>query len=374
MRYSVEETAYSERADRRRTAAQVVGALFVLAALVNGASGQNTRDRMQIGSAGLPAVQSRDAGQPAGATEQPAGVPIAVSPADYRIAPGDEIEIRIEDAPELSRKCTVTAEGDITLKYLNRISAREKTPQELEKLIAESLRGRYLKDPNVTVTVTQYNSRSFFIQGAVRLPGAYIIRGQPSLLKLITIAGGLAENYGSTAFVIREIKKDDAASQAKGGPAAQGVTAEQAGDQRAKYDLVKVNINGLFKGEFNQDLPIEPGDIVNIPQTDVFFVTGEVHKAGSFPLKEGTTLRQAISMAEGSTFKAALGGGIIFRDDPATGKRQELRVDIGAVMRGKSDDVPIVANDIIIVPNSRPRSVFSYVLNGLGTSALRVVP
>jgi protein involved in polysaccharide export with SLBB domain len=58
------------------------------------------------------------------------------------------------------------------------------------------------------------------VQGAVRRAGLYQIEGQPSLLKLITIAGGLTENYGSTAFIIREISaigdqgvRNDAGSQ-----------------------------------------------------------------------------------------------------------------------------------------------------------------
>jgi polysaccharide export outer membrane protein len=372
MRCRVETMQNIKRAVSRRFATPLICAVAMAALLCGAVLGQNNRGEAQNGAAG-PGLQAKDAGQSAARTEQASNAPIAASNGDYHIAPGDEIEIRIEDAPELSRKCTVSAEGDITLNYLNRIGVEQKTPQELEKLIANSLRGRYLKDPSVAVTVTQYNSRSFFIQGAVRQPGPYIVKGQPSLLKLITIAGGLAENHGSTAFIIREIKKEKTPAEA-GTTSQGGTTSQTAPAEPAKYDLLKVNINGLFKGEFAQNLDIEPGDIVNIPVTDVFFVTGEVRKPGSFPLKEGTTLRQAISMSEGSTFKASLASGIIFRDDPATGKRQELKVDVGAVMNGKKDDIPILANDIIIIPNSRSRSLFSYVLSGMGMSALRMVP
>ena len=51
---------------------------------------------------------------------------------------------------------------------------------------------RYLKDPKVYVSVKQYNSRTFFIQGAVRSPGVYVISGKPTLFKLMTIAGRVA--------------------------------------------------------------------------------------------------------------------------------------------------------------------------------------
>lgn len=305
---------------------------------------------------------------------------------DYRIGPADVIELHVEDAPELSRTFTVGADGTFLMPYLHRISALQKTPQQLEKLIVDGLRGKYLVDPHVTVTVTGFNSRSYFIEGAVHSPGLYIVKGNPSLMKLITIAGGLADNHGSTAFIIRQLNDgrqvetpnpeqipDKAATNSGqiGASVARQNTAEQAPEDRPKYQLIKANINGLFRGEFDQDKTVEPGDIINIPPTDIFFVAGEVKRAGSFPLKEGTTLRQAISMAEGTTFKAAVHRAVIFRDNPKTGKREEINVDVGKVMAGKEEDVPILANDIIEIPNSRSRTAFGALLTGLGATALR---
>src|SRR5215472_849378 len=123
---------------------------------------------------------------------------------DYKIGTGDVIEIKVEDAPELSQTVRVTAAGTFLMPYLGRITAVQKTPEELAEFMAGRLRGRYLKDPKVSVVVKEYNSCSFFIQGAVRSPGVYQIEGHPSLLKLITLAG-LADNHGSTAFILRPI-------------------------------------------------------------------------------------------------------------------------------------------------------------------------
>src|SRR6185295_15536121 len=110
-------------------------------------------------------------------------------------------------------------------------------------------------------------------------------------------------------------------------------------EETPKYELKSSNIIGLLKGRFDQDVLLEPGDIINIPASDVFFVAGEVNAPGSFALKEGTTLRQAISLAQGTNFKAALGKGVIFREN-ASGKQEEVHVDIGAVMSGKKQDIP----------------------------------
>jgi len=297
---------------------------------------------------------------------------------DYVLEPTDVIDVHIEDAPELSKKFTIGSDGTIPMEYLRTITVSGKTCQELEKTIADGLRGRYLRDPHVTVTVLQSNSRSYYIQGAVRSPGMYVIAGLPTLMKLITIAGGLAENHGSTAFIIREARnarKNSAPVKDAGSPAQSGAeppaASRESADSQPRYELMKTNINGLFRGDFSQDMPIRPGDIINIPQTDVFFVAGEVRKPGSFPLKEGTTLQQAVSMAEGTTFKAATADASIFRDD-SRGKRSEIKVDVGAVMRGKREDIPILANDIIVVPNSRTRSALQVLLQGFGSSAMRL--
>jgi protein involved in polysaccharide export with SLBB domain len=151
-----------------------------------------------------------------------------------------------------------------------------------------------------------------------------------------------------------------------------GTTPNSASTAAAKYELVKVNINGLLRGNFDQNVMIVPGDIVHIPPTDVFFVAGEVNAPGWFALKEGTTLRQAISLAQGANFNAAADRGIIFREDPATGKRDEIKVDIPAVMNGKKPDIPIAANDIVIVPNSRLKSIGGTLLRAFGVNSARM--
>jgi polysaccharide biosynthesis/export protein len=317
---------------------------------------------------------------------------IIVAPGvDYRIGPSDVLEVLVDDAPEFSRRFRVSGDGAIAMPFIGRINAQSKTPEELARLIADKLRGDYLNNPMVSVTVLQINSRTYFLQGAVRRPGLYQVEGQPSLLKLITIAGGLAENYGSTAFIIREVKEgagspDQTATQATNVATATNAVNEKAapGDAaavpqpasaeaaKARYELFKVNVNGLLRGNFDQDIAISPGDIVHIPPTDVFFVAGEVKAPGSFPLKDGTTLRQAISLAQGATFQAAGSRTIIFREDPATGHRQEIAVDLPAIMNGKKSDVQVLANDIIIVPNSRLKSIGGTLLRAFGVNATRM--
>lgn len=288
---------------------------------------------------------------------------IVVSPdEDYRIEPGDVVQVYVLQAPELSRDFRVNAAGAIELPFLGKVQAKKKTAGELSKDIADGLRGDYLVDPQVSAIVTQINRR-FFIQGAVRSPGVYHVEGRPSLLELITIAGGLDAKYGSTAFIIRPRRTAAASGEEEVAPA-------------VEYELQKANINAILRGEFSANAMIEPGDLVNIPPADMFFVAGEVKAPGSFQLGEGTTLRQAISLAQGTNPTAAPARAVIFREE--NGQKREVPVDVSAVMRGRDADVPIIANDIIVIPNSKAKSIFVPVINafGVGTAytASRIIP
>jgi polysaccharide export outer membrane protein len=303
---------------------------------------------------------------------------VLVSPLeDYRIGPNDVIDVQIENAPEMSKTFRVTAAGTFLMPYVGRVTAVKKTTEEVAQLIADSLRGDYLKDPKVVVTVKEFNSRSFFIQGSVRSPGVFQIEGRPSMLELITLAGGLSDKHGANAYIIRRLKtpeQKEPEPNVEKATAAKVASAEQEPpEEAAKYELKSANINGLLKGRFDQDILLEPGDIINIPPSDVFFVAGEVNAPGSFALTEGTTLRQAISLAQGTNYKAALSRAVVYREN-ASGKREEVHVDIGAVMNGKKDDVLIMANDIIMVPNSRTKTLGGALLKAFGMTTITRMP
>ena len=101
-------------------------------------------------------------------------------------------------------------------------------------------------------------------------------------------------------------------------------------------------------------------------------MAGEVVAPGTFPLREGTTLRQAVSLAQGTKYEGATDRGIIFREDQL-GKRQEIAVNIGAVMSGKRADIDIMPNDIIMVPNSKSKTIAKGMLKTISNGVLRTL-
>jgi polysaccharide export outer membrane protein len=316
---------------------------------------------------------------------EPVNARININPEkDYLISAGDVIQIQIEDAPELSHQYQVSASGRIEMPVLGMVEAKKKTTYELARLFQKGLReGEYLNNPSVLITIKEYNKQTFFIQGSVRNPGIIQAEGRPSLLTIIGMAGGLVDGYGPIAFILRpskakrlgpetdnqiaSLQDQTLSSDQSGQPQTAGIAAAPAADP--DYEVIRVNISALLKGQLDQKM--EPGDTINIPRADVFFISGEVRAPGSFPLKEGTTLRQAVSLAQGMTFNAKPSQGVIFREDSA-GARQEIKVDISAVMSGKKEDIQLLANDVIIIPNSRTKSVGSMLLQALGVNSARI--
>ena len=84
-----------------------------------------------------------------------------------------------------------------------------------------------------------------------------------------------------------------------------------------------------------------------------FFVAGAVLRPGKFDLGKQVTLRQALALAEGLTNKAVKRA-VIIRQDQASDKLVEITVDLAAVMKGQAQDVPLLPDDVIIVPKQRP--------------------
>ena len=85
----------------------------------------------------------------------------------------------------------------------------------------------------------------------------------------------------------------------------------------------------------------------------VVFVAGEVVAPGEYRLKEGMTVLQALALAKGTNAKAAVKHTIIFREKSGNEKREEIEVDLEAIMKGQKEDILLLPNDIVVVPNSK---------------------
>ncbi len=110
---------------------------------------------------------------------------------DYRIGPFDTIDISVFQEPDLTVKdVQVDAAGRINLALVGEVTAVGKTALELSRELEQRYGGQYLVRPQITVSVTGSISQKVVVQGEVRTPGAYPIKGPATLLEAISLAQG----------------------------------------------------------------------------------------------------------------------------------------------------------------------------------------
>ena len=120
-----------------------------------------------------------------------------------------------------------------------------------------------------------------------------------------------------------------------------------------------------MRGELDQDITVKPRDFINIGQAGNFYVAGEVKEPGGFPITmEGISVRQAIALAKGTKYEGNLTKSVIFRQNDKGG-RDKIDINIAAIMKGEAEDIAILTNDIVVVPNSKSKAIAKSVLQVL---------
>lgn len=109
------------------------------------------------------------------------------------IGPLDTIAVDVFNVPELSREVQVDASGRISMPLIGTLDARGKTANELARAIEDALRGRYVRDPQVTINIKSSVSQVVTIDGSVTEPGLYPVTNQMTLLRAVASAKGLTE-------------------------------------------------------------------------------------------------------------------------------------------------------------------------------------
>lgn len=133
----------------------------------------------------------------------------------YKIGPLDVLEISVFKVPELTQSVQVADNGLVNLPLVGDIQAAGKTPAALEAELRKKLEGTYIKNPSVRVFVKEYNSARVTLDGAVRNPGVWPLKGAPTLLAAISLAGGLDRDTASSEVIIFRANPDGTRSAAR---------------------------------------------------------------------------------------------------------------------------------------------------------------
>jgi len=276
------------------------------------------------------------------------------------LAPGDQIDVRMFDFPDLGStplRLHVSADGSVHLPYAGTIQAGGVTPEDFQRAVSDALKSRgIVKEPNVSVEVVTAVNLLVQVMGEVRTPKAI------PLFAPVPVSFVLGEVGGTT------------------GLAAHHLTILHHNDSlptSVDYDPAAPT-NALMH------TMVQPGDIVSVTPTGVYFIVGEVNHPGIFPLggalSTGTasaqsgmgvvknlTLLGALAQAGGITSIAARSQMRILRT--VDGKREAIIVDEVKLYKGEIADPILHPDDIIYVPSS----YFRIQTNNLFATAISAV-
>ena len=281
----------------------------------------------------------------------------------YRIGPGDVLDVRVYNRPQLSREAVrVEGNGMIRMPLIEgEIQAACKTEGELAKEISTRY-ARYYRNLPVDVFIKEYHAREVALIGAVNDQGRYQMQRRIRLLELLTFAKGPSEKAGQTINIVRAPRTDLCAT----------------GNDTARNEggFISFRLNDTLRGDETANPYVEPGDIVTVPEADQVYVVGNVYSPKSLSLREPITVSRAIAMAGGPLRDSKTDKVRIVRQ--AGGGQSEMFVNLNAIAQKKAEDVPLKPNDIVEVPESTGKSIIRSLLGSVAPSVaqlpVRVIP
>ena len=225
---------------------------------------------------------------------------------DYILGPRDLLKISVYDHGDLTTKVRISEDGEITFPLLGGIKVAGLTTQKLERKITSLLANGFIVDPHVNVFVEEFRV-VVYMTGEVKNPGSYPYEDGMTVIKAVSLAGGLTDKAADTKITV--IRKED--------------SGEETTLQIGMHD------------------PVRPNDVIQVAEKRWVYVTGEVKKPGSYLYDQQMTILKAITLAGGLTDMAAPNRTKIVRKKD--GKEITMRV--------KMED-STEPEDIIVVPES----------------------
>jgi len=260
---------------------------------------------------------------------------------DYRIGPDDLLQITIYNIPEQEARATprtvmlrVSQQGAIVVPLVGEVEIKGMTIADVQRELAKRYT-KYIRNPQVGVLVTEYRQR-VSVMGAVQKPGVFELTGPKTVMDGLALAGGITERAGNQVHVYRQDEKGNR--------------------QSIVIDLMTLaNHGGVIMDDKNAqavNMALQAGDVVNVPQTGMFFVDGAVGKPGSYPLGRNYTLSQALATAGGVNPELADYSAVSINRRSGPERMETITVDLNGVMAGTKNDPQVRPDDVILVPMS----------------------
>jgi polysaccharide export outer membrane protein len=238
------------------------------------------------------------------------------------------------------RPVPIDSSGNIDLPLVGTVKAAGLSVTELEAKLVELLK-RYVRQPQVSITVAQFRSEPVFLNGAFRAPGIYSLQGGRTLIEMISSAGGLLPNASRRIKVTRK-------RQFGSIPLPNAVESPDGTETSVIVSLgsLRDNVNPA------EDIILQPYDSIAVERSESIFVGGAVARAGALELQERDSMSvlQVLSVSGGLRADADAKSAKILRPILNTDRRAEIPIDLTLVLKGKSPDFAILPNDLLFVP------------------------
>ena len=286
--------------------------------------------------------------QPLGAAPEKASRVVTNSSA-LVLGPGDEVEVTVYGAPDLSGHSRVSADGNISMPLIGYVRIAGLSSSEAEGAIEAKLRqNSVVKDPQVSVYVKEYGSSGISVAGEVAKPGFYSALGPHRLFDVLQEAGGPTDKAANEVVVSHRGQEDPTTLTISKDPAKMAAS----------------------------NVELQPGDTVVVPKAGIVYVLGEVTRPGGYVLNStgGITVLQVVAAAGGTTHVASAGKTrLLHRTENGF---QEQRVDLKKLLLGKTPDVSVRNDDILFVPSSAIKEAMNAgaLLATASTAAIYRVP
>ncbi len=162
---------------------------------------------------------------------------------EYAVGVGDVLSVNVLQPEELMLTVTVAPDGTISYPYIGTVNVKGRGLSIVQEEVQTRLADGYMKYPVVSVSLIESRSRKFFVYGEVIKPGTYFLEENVTVLKAISMAGGFTKFGSSSKVKLLRQRKD--------GPG---------------YETMSVNMKSVMSGYSDEDLILEPGDIVVISE------------------------------------------------------------------------------------------------------------
>jgi polysaccharide biosynthesis/export protein len=265
------------------------------------------------------------------------------------IGPGDEVELTVYGAPDLSQHTRVNADGNISMPLIGYVRMAGLSSSEAEAAIETQLRqNNVVNDPQVSVYVKEYTGSGISVAGEVAKPGFYSALGPHRLFDVLQAAGGPTDKAANKVVISHRDQKDATTLYISKDPA----------------EMAASNVD------------LQPGDTVVVPKAGIVYVLGEVTRPGGYVLNStgGITVLQVVAVAGGPTHVASAGKTRLLRR--TENGFQEQSVDLKKLLRGKAHDVSVQDQDILFIPSSTIKTAMNAgaLLATVSTAAIYHVP